>query len=363
VVLVPFDHAAHPVQQRVRPLWIVGRIAAPVGLAEALRLQVALVQYPHAELVAQVEEGRVRRVVAGAYRVDVVLLHQLKVGEHGGGGQRATEVGVELVPVDPAQQDRRSVHPQLTVHDGHGAEADAQRGALSRRVHDGVVQPRCLRAPRLHRHHVRVAGRPVDAEFRHRDPRRRGGLDPQGTQAGGVVVAGVHEEVTDAAGRPGDERDVPEDARQRMLVDTVSKGGNLLLNVGPTARGEFDRQARDALAGIGRWMRRHGRAIDGAGPSPYQPPVDCRYTQRGDRLYLHLFAWPFEMVHLAGLADRVAYAQFLHDSSEVRFTTPDPDDVPYATRPGPEAAGTLTLELPVRRPDVAIPVVELFLKG
>ena len=49
----------------------------------------------------------------------------------------------------------------------------------------------------------------------------------------------------------------------RMLVDTVSKGGNLLLNVGPTARGEFDPRALDRLRGLGEWMRLHGRAIRG----------------------------------------------------------------------------------------------------
>jgi alpha-L-fucosidase len=148
----------------------------------------------------------------------------------------------------------------------------------------------------------------------------------------------------------------------RMLVDTVAMDGNLLLNVGPTARGEIDPRAAGLLADIGRWLARHGRAIYGAGHSAFTPPPDCRYTQRGDRLYLHLFAWPFEKLHLPGLADRVAYAQFLHDGSEVRPGEPDPDGEPYATRPGAQPAGTLTLELPVRRPDVAIPVIELFLR-
>ncbi|MFA6111196.1 MAG: alpha-L-fucosidase, partial [Candidatus Latescibacterota bacterium] len=46
----------------------------------------------------------------------------------------------------------------------------------------------------------------------------------------------------------------------RMLIEVVSKGGNLLLNVGPTGRGEFDERAMDRLNGIGRWMRQHGRA-------------------------------------------------------------------------------------------------------
>ena len=51
--------------------------------------------------------------------------------------------------------------------------------------------------------------------------------------------------------------------------------------------------------------------------SEFTPPPDARYTQRGDRLYLHLFAWPFRHVHLPGLAGKVEYAQLLNDASEV----------------------------------------------
>ncbi|HST80596.1 MAG TPA: alpha-L-fucosidase [Kineosporiaceae bacterium] len=149
----------------------------------------------------------------------------------------------------------------------------------------------------------------------------------------------------------------------RMLIDTVSKDGNLLLNVGPTARGEFDARSTAALDGIGQWMRVHQRSIHGAGRSDFQPPPDCRYTQRGDRLYLHLFAWPFETVHLPGLAGKVEHAQFLNDASEVRWEDADPDREAYATTAGGQPIGTLTLELPVRQPEVAVPVIELFLRS
>ncbi|HTR90703.1 MAG TPA: alpha-L-fucosidase [Trebonia sp.] len=149
----------------------------------------------------------------------------------------------------------------------------------------------------------------------------------------------------------------------RMLVDTVAKDGNLLLNVGPTARGEFDPVAVEILRGIGRWMRQHARSIYGAGPSDFSPPPDCRYTQRDDRLYLHLFAWPFDAVHLPGLADRAVYAQFLHDASEIKREVSDPGDgSAYATAPASQPPGTLTLLLPTRAPEVEIPVIELFLR-
>ena len=149
----------------------------------------------------------------------------------------------------------------------------------------------------------------------------------------------------------------------RMLVDTVSKDGNLLLNVGPTARGEIDPVAVSTLRSIGDWVHAHSAAIHGAGPSDLTPPPDCRYTQRGDRLYLHLFAWPFELAHLPGLAGRVEYARFVHDGSEVGREVAEPGVAASMTEPGAPPPGTLTLRLPVRRPDVAIPVVELFLRG
>ncbi len=148
----------------------------------------------------------------------------------------------------------------------------------------------------------------------------------------------------------------------RMLIDGVSKGGNLLFNIGPTGRGNFDPASAAILDGLGQWLDLHGRAIYGAGPSDFLAPTDCRYTQRGDRLYLHLFAWPFEHVHLPWLADRVEYAQLLSDASEIAFTTIDPDLPAHNTTMGGLPAGTLTLTLPIRQPDVAVPVVELYLK-
>lgn len=148
----------------------------------------------------------------------------------------------------------------------------------------------------------------------------------------------------------------------RMLVDGVSKDGNLLLNVGPTGRGDFDDRARLVLAGMGDWMDKHSRSVYGAGASEFVAPQDVRYTQRGSRLYVHVFAWPFEHLHLPGLAGKVEYAQLLNDASEIQMREIDPDLEAFATGIGGQPAGTLSLLLPVRRPDVAVPVIELFLK-
>jgi len=151
----------------------------------------------------------------------------------------------------------------------------------------------------------------------------------------------------------------------RMLIDTVSKGGNLILNVGPTARGEFDERALDRLAGMGHWMKRHSRSIYGCtqAPEDLQPPQDCRFTYNPQtkRLYLHIFAWPFKHLHLDGMAGKVQYAQLLNDASEVKMLE---SKVQGAWGSTEEARDTdlLTLELPVRKPDVTVPVIELFLK-
>src|SRR5438105_1616727 len=132
----------------------------------------------------------------------------------------------------------------------------------------------------------------------------------------------------------------------RMLVDAVSKGGNMLLNVGPNARGEFEPRAIERLRGIGDWMRLHNRSIYGCTASDLVPPPDCRYTQNGRRLYLHVFAWPFRHLHLDGLAGRVEYAQLLNDASEIKMLAIDPHKQAQNPQMGGLPPGTPTLELP-----------------
>jgi len=149
----------------------------------------------------------------------------------------------------------------------------------------------------------------------------------------------------------------------QMLIDTVSKGGNLLLNVGPTGRGEFDARALDRLADMGEWMKRHRRSIYGCTQAPEQfvAPPDCRltYNPQTNRLYVHVFAWPFKYLHLDGLADKVAYAQLLNDASELKMHL-DPWVADQAG--GTVEKHTLTLEVPTPKPNVTVPVIELFLK-
>lgn len=150
----------------------------------------------------------------------------------------------------------------------------------------------------------------------------------------------------------------------RMLVNTVSLGGNLLMNVGPTSRGYFDARAQAALKVYADWMKFNSRSIYGCtmAEPEFVAPADCRYTQSADgsRLYLHLFAYPFAHLQLKGLAGKVEYAQFLHDGSEILFTDGKMDHFGEGLPQNPD---DLTLYLPPVKPSTLLPVVELFLKA
>ncbi|MFJ3054964.1 alpha-L-fucosidase [Herbaspirillum sp. NPDC087042] len=145
----------------------------------------------------------------------------------------------------------------------------------------------------------------------------------------------------------------------KLLINTVALNGNLLMNVGPTGRGTFDHRADVALSAYGDWMKLHGRAIYGAEPSELSPPEGCRFTQKGNRLYLHVMDWPFRHIHLDGMAGKIAYAQFLHDASEVRWLSHEEEVDPNIGVAVPD--GSMTLELPVRKPNVIVPVIEIVL--
>ncbi len=140
-----------------------------------------------------------------------------------------------------------------------------------------------------------------------------------------------------------------------LLIESVSKGGNLLLNVGPTARGVFDYRAQDRLKAMGEWMKYNGRSVYGCteAPAGFTAPANTllTYNPVTNRLYIHLLAYPMGSLNLTNMADKVKYIQFLHDASEIRFRTGRDD-----------AKNDLILSLPVQKPPVEIPVLEVILK-
>ena len=100
-------------------------------------------------------------------------------------------------------------------------------------------------------------------------------------------------------------------------------------------------------------------------PAEFPEPANCRltYNPKTGRLYVHVLAWPFGHLPLDGFAGKVEYAQLLHDASEVAFTEKGGETGFMPGSRGSRRENTLTLRLPVVKPDVEVPVIELFLKG
>jgi alpha-L-fucosidase len=143
-----------------------------------------------------------------------------------------------------------------------------------------------------------------------------------------------------------------------LLIGSVSHGGNLILNVGPTARGVFDLRANRALDSLSYWMKYNDKSIYACTYAPDQFNVPERtmltYNPVTRRLYVHLLQYPPGGLTLPGYKDKVKYIQFLHDASEIRFKPPTGGAAPVTN--------DIVLDLPSVKPPHEIPVIEIVLK-
>jgi alpha-L-fucosidase len=134
------------------------------------------------------------------------------------------------------------------------------------------------------------------------------------------------------------------------LIDIASKGGNYLLNVGPTSLGEIPAASVERLAQVGAWLKVNGEAIYGTSASPFKPGMYWgRATQKPGKIYLHVFAWPAGGTLAVPLANEVHRAYLLAspaDSLEVRHNSQG-----------------LTVRLPAAAPDKVATVVVLEIDG
>ena len=145
-----------------------------------------------------------------------------------------------------------------------------------------------------------------------------------------------------------------------LLTETVSKGGNLIMNVGPTARGEFDGRAKERLEGFAKWMHANARSIYGCTVAPEGITAPngtvITYNPKTNRAYIHLYDYPMGMLPIEWL-DRIEYAQFLHDGSEIFIRQP-----PKSHSQTGDTHQVGGLVLPMLKPDVEVPVIEVWLK-
>ena len=131
----------------------------------------------------------------------------------------------------------------------------------------------------------------------------------------------------------------------RNLVDIASKGGNFLLNVGPTAEGLIPEVSVERLQSMGRWLKLNGEAVYGSQASPFSRPAWGRYTQKGNVLYAIVFDWPADNLLLVNSGDRSFSKATLLDGN-----------IALALEP---AEGGIVVSLPASAPDGIASVVIL----
>ncbi len=103
----------------------------------------------------------------------------------------------------------------------------------------------------------------------------------------------------------------------KTLVNCVSKGGNLLLNVGPDARGRIPMESVKVLKETGQWMEENAESIYDCEAAEFEKPEWGRYTQKGKLLYAHVFDQSIGQICLEGLKNKVESATLLRDDTEM----------------------------------------------
>jgi len=137
----------------------------------------------------------------------------------------------------------------------------------------------------------------------------------------------------------------------RNLIDIASKGGNYLLNVGPTAQGEIPEASVERLAYMGRWLGTNGEALYGTTASPFEAPAWGRVTAVPGRLYLIVFDWPADgKLSVPAPSRPVAGAHLLVEPDTALEVAPADD-------------GGVTVSVPAQAPDLDASVVVLELEG
>lgn len=107
-----------------------------------------------------------------------------------------------------------------------------------------------------------------------------------------------------------------------MLVECVSKNGNMLINVGPNAKGELPGDSIRILKEVGEWMRVNSESIYGCGISEFAKPEWGRYTQNGKMLYAHIYDRRVGSFRLEGLEGKLKKARILEDGAELKLIRP-----------------------------------------
>ncbi len=114
----------------------------------------------------------------------------------------------------------------------------------------------------------------------------------------------------------------------RLLAEAVSKGGNLLMNIGPRGDGTIDLPDQQILRGVGAWMQKNSASIYGCGRTLLSVQNWGTSTLKGNTLYLHVFRWPKDgKLLVAGLQSEIQSARVLTTGRAVVVKRLNPNDV------------------------------------
>lgn len=104
----------------------------------------------------------------------------------------------------------------------------------------------------------------------------------------------------------------------RKLVECTSKGGNMILNVGPDAKGNIPKESVKILREIGQWMKKNQESVYGCGICELPKPEWGRYTQKGNVIYAHVYETPLGALPLSGIApEKLDKVYYVADGTEM----------------------------------------------
>ena len=136
------------------------------------------------------------------------------------------------------------------------------------------------------------------------------------------------------------------------LTSTVARGGNYMINIGPTGTGAIPDMAAKGLRSAGAWLDSYGQTIYGASASPWgRAQAWGDITVQGDMLYLHVFNWPQDgELHLSGLDNQIVSAQLLNTEQSTVTVNKNKN-------------GWVSFSLPSKKPHTLVPVIAVKLTG
>jgi alpha-L-fucosidase len=134
----------------------------------------------------------------------------------------------------------------------------------------------------------------------------------------------------------------------QMVTRVASKGGNLLLNFGPTAEGEIPGESVEIMKQVGAWLKVNGESVYGTSRSPFSNLSWGVATRKDGTLYLHVFDWPKDGELIVPLSNQAKSATLLATGK------------PLSTK---SADGNLVIDVPATAPDAADTVIALQIEG